>query len=39
MQPVTLPRRLLRSEADLEAWLAEVRSAVLAKLSNGPVQL
>jgi hypothetical protein len=39
VQPVTPPRRILRSEADLEAWLAEVRSAVLAKLSNGPVQL
>jgi len=39
VQPVTPPRRILRSEADLETWLAEVRSAVLAKLPDGPVQL
>src|SRR3989338_5893640 len=30
---------ILRDEADLDAWLAEVRKTVLAKLSDGPVQL
>jgi hypothetical protein len=39
VQPVTPPRRILRSEASLEAWVAEVRKAVLAKLPDGPVQL
>lgn len=39
VQPVTPPRRILRSEADLEAWMDEVRKAVLAKLSDGPVQI
>jgi len=39
VQPVTPPRRLLRTEADLDKWVAEVRKAVLAKLRNGPVQL
>ena len=39
VQPVTPPRRLLRSEADLDAWVADVRKAVLAKLPDGPVQL
>lgn len=39
VQPVTAPHRILRDEADLEAWLAEVRKAVLAKLHEGPVQL
>jgi hypothetical protein len=38
-QPVTPPRRLLRTEADLEIWLADVRKAVMEKLGNGPVQL
>ncbi|MBK7675541.1 MAG: hypothetical protein IPJ27_12735 [Candidatus Accumulibacter sp.] len=31
--------RIVRWETDLEAWLAELRSAVLAKLSDGPAQL
>ncbi len=39
VQPVSPPRRILRSEADLETWVAEVRKAVLAKLPDGPVQL
>jgi hypothetical protein len=39
VQHVTAPRRIMRSEADLDAWLDEVRKAVLAKLSDGPVQL
>lgn len=39
VQPVTPPHRILRDEADLDAWLAEVRQTVLAKLADGPVQL
>lgn len=39
VQPITPPRRILRSEADLDAWLAEVRQTVVAKLNNGPVQI
>jgi len=39
VQPVSAPHRILRNEADLDAWLAEVRQTVLAKLSDGPVQL
>ena len=39
VQPVTPPRRLLRTEADLDKWLAEVRKAVMEKLGIGPVQL
>ncbi|MCM8614222.1 MAG: BREX system P-loop protein BrxC [Candidatus Accumulibacter sp.] len=38
-QPVSAPHRILYNEADLDAWLAEVRQTVLAKLSDGPVQL
>jgi len=29
----------LRNEADLDAWVAVVRKAVLDKLTDGPVQL
>ncbi len=39
VQPVTTPRRILRSEADLDAWVGEVRKAVLEKLGEGPVQV
>ncbi len=39
VQPLTPPHRILRDEADLDAWVAEVRKAVLAKLADGPVQL
>ena len=39
VQPVTPPHCILRNEADLDAWLAEVRKVVLGKLPNGPVQL
>ena len=39
VQPITPPRRILRNEADLDAWLAEVRTAVIKKLPDGPVQL
>lgn len=39
VQPVTPPHCILRNEADLEAWLAEVRTSILEKLPNGPVQI
>jgi hypothetical protein len=39
VQSVAMPRRTVRTLADLDAWLAEVRKSVLAKLSDGPVQL
>lgn len=39
VQPVTPPRRIVRDAADLEAWLAEVRTTVMTKLADGPVQL
>jgi hypothetical protein len=39
VQPVTLPRRILRLETDFNAWVEEVRKTVLAKLPDGPVQL
>lgn len=39
VQPVTAPRRLLRTEGDLDAWLAEVRQTVANKLKDGPVQI
>jgi hypothetical protein len=39
VQPITPPRRILHNEADLDAWLAEVRTAVIKKLPDGPVQL
>ena len=34
---VQLPGALLKSEADLDAWLAGVRSRVVAAMANGPV--
>ncbi|ADL55541.1 BREX system P-loop protein BrxC [Gallionella capsiferriformans] len=39
VQPIAAPRRILRSEADLDTWLAEVRKSVLEKLPGGPVQI
>ena len=39
VQPVTPPRRVVRSEADLDVWLAEVKAVVLEKLPSRPVQL
>ena len=39
VQLVTAPRCILRSEADLDAWLTDVREAVLEKLLDGPVQI
>jgi hypothetical protein len=39
VQPYQAPSRMVRSEAELEAWLSEVGTAVKAKLKSGPVQL
>jgi hypothetical protein len=39
VQPVVIPRRLLRTEAELDLWLDEVRTAVRGKLGDGPVQV
>ncbi len=38
VQPYSAPTRMVRSEAELEVWLDEVRQAVKAKLKSGPVQ-
>jgi hypothetical protein len=38
VQPYAAPARMVRSEAELETWLDEVRQAVKAKLKSGPVQ-
>jgi len=38
-QSVSIPHRIVRSEADLDAWLTEVKKNVLDKLSKGPVQI
>ena len=39
VQQVQVPSRMVRTEAELDAWLADVRAAALAKLQMGPVQL
>lgn len=39
VQPVTTPRCIIRSEADLDDWVNTVRKSVLDKLSSGPVQI
>jgi hypothetical protein len=36
-QSIAIPRRTLRSEADLDAWLAEVRTVIAPSLAHGPV--
>jgi hypothetical protein len=38
VQAIAVPQRIVRSEAELDAWLAEVRTSALAKLAAGPVQ-
>ncbi|HPT28276.1 MAG TPA: hypothetical protein PLZ95_17795, partial [Bryobacteraceae bacterium] len=38
-QFVKLRPTLLETEADVDAWLTEQRSTVLAMLANGPVQI
>jgi hypothetical protein len=39
VQSVSMPHRIVRSEADLDVWLTEVKKTVLDKLSKGPVQI
>jgi hypothetical protein len=39
VQPYAIPARMVRTEPELNAWLDEVRQAVLPKLKDGPVQL
>jgi hypothetical protein len=36
-QSVTIPRRTLRNEEDLNTWLSEVRIAIAPHLASGPV--
>jgi limonene-1,2-epoxide hydrolase len=36
-QSIAIPRRTLRSEADLDAWLDEVRIVIAPSLAHGPV--
>ncbi|MDE5461349.1 BREX system P-loop protein BrxC [Bradyrhizobium sp. CSS354] len=36
-QSITIPRRTLRSVAELDAWLAELRIAIAPSLAHGPV--
>jgi len=38
VQPYAVPARMVRSEAELDVWLGEVRLAVKVKLKSGPVQ-
>jgi hypothetical protein len=38
VQPYAAPARMVRNKDELDAWLAEVRQAVLTKLHDGPVQ-
>jgi hypothetical protein len=37
MQTVAIPRRVIRTDADLDAWLDEIRATVGPLLGNGPV--
>lgn len=37
LQRITLPRKTFESEADIDAWLAEVKQQILSKLNDGPV--
>jgi hypothetical protein len=39
IQPYAAPQRIVRNEAELDAWLAEVREAAMVRLQSGPVQL
>ena len=36
-QTVTVPRRVIRDEADLTAWLDEIRATIAPRLADGPV--
>lgn len=37
LQRISLPRKTFESEADIDAWLAEVKQQILSKLNDGPV--
>lgn len=37
--PLSVPKRLINNEAELESWLAELRAQIKAKLAQGPVSL
>ncbi|MBY0437281.1 MAG: BREX system P-loop protein BrxC [Burkholderiales bacterium] len=39
LQHVNVPSRIVHNATELDTWLAEVRTAALAKLAAGPVQL
>jgi hypothetical protein len=36
-QTIAMPRRVIRTETDLDAWLAEIRAAIGPLLADGPV--
>jgi len=37
LQRISLPHKTFESEADVDAWLAEVKQQILSKLNDGPV--
>ena len=37
LQRISLPRKTFESEADVDAWLDEVKQQILSKLNDGPV--
>ncbi|WP_290525967.1 BREX system P-loop protein BrxC [Alcanivorax sp.] len=37
LQRINLPRKTFESEAEVDAWLAEVKQQILSKLNDGPV--
>jgi hypothetical protein len=36
-QSVTVPRRVIRTDTDLDAWLDEIRATIAPRLADGPV--
>ena len=36
-QTVAIPRRVIRSKPDLDAWLEEIRATIAPLLASGPV--
>jgi hypothetical protein len=36
-QTVAVPRRVIRTETDLDAWLGEIRASIAPLLAAGPV--
>jgi hypothetical protein len=37
LQRISLPRKTFETEADVDAWMAEVKQQILDKLNDGPV--